>query len=728
MIIMKSSSRNKGFALITLVIAMTLIAVLGAGFVSMIGSKQQGFTFMLNGHRANMIARAGVEWAIRYASEGTDASGFSILSSYPTLMFSKNFGEGSFRTSYNDDTDVLTVDGTYQGITKTIRLSNFYQYVTIGDVTSQLDAVSFKPVESQAGRSITVTPTGVIRLGQGVSNTSGAVWYGGNSAAGNCVNGACDFGSGFRAYFVFQYAPGSRGDGFTFAITNGAYNNANSVGGDSQMGELMAYGGDSRLYSGGYIGSFVDGAGNGLRPPKFAVEFDIYSNTGCPADSCGANNRCDPSNEHLAYVFWGDDIRIGCKDDYTRWMSSFSFPANTVVYGTTGGGTTYRYRLMNDLKTGTTQPTWPAGKGSTVTESGVQWQECSWRASTSYNWGEVVAPTTANGYFFRASQAGWTSPGWVGEPNWTNCVDSGDVCTDGSAKWQNAYFYSFPGFPALSVNYATNCRTYDDNKHAAGTGADAGNSESRTGPTNATSGSSYYTSPTNPTTWLADTASSTTVNTTYAYRMEVVRNSAAGTYRIKSWIAACDPIWKAFAAYAINDQARPTVNNGYYYVATSAGTSGATEPIWLPSGTVTDGTVTWVPIRIPPVWNASTAYAIDGQVRPTVNNGNYYTARTAGTSAAAEPNWSLPNPDGTVTDGTVTWVPTAMPVCNQYTYGTLGDVRYDYTAASPTLDRTITLDATYNDAFNKFLFGWTTASGGATQKADIWKFRMTFKP
>jgi len=44
---MKASNNNKGFALITLVIAMTLIAVLGASFVSMIGSKQQGFTFIL---------------------------------------------------------------------------------------------------------------------------------------------------------------------------------------------------------------------------------------------------------------------------------------------------------------------------------------------------------------------------------------------------------------------------------------------------------------------------------------------------------------------------------------------------------------------------------------------------------------------------------------------------------------------------------------------------------
>jgi type II secretory pathway pseudopilin PulG len=711
-IIMKSSS-NKGFALITLVIAMTLIALIGAGFVSMVSKKQEGFTYLLKRQKANMAARAGIEWAIRFASDGGDVADVE-----------KNLGEeSSFETSYDPFRDRLTVDGTYQGDTDhpaRITLSNFQQYLKIGDVT-QLDAASFKPVESQAGQSITVGPTGVISIGKiGVQNTSGAVWYGGNSVAGNCVNGVCDFGSGFRAYFVFQYAPGSQGDGFTFAITNGTNNTANSIGGDSSMGELMAYGGDSRSYSSGYINSFVDGLGNGLRPPKFAVEFDIWPNTGCPAN-CGSG-RCDPENEHMAYVFWGDDNRTNCQDQnkYTRWISSFSFLANTIVYGTTG----YLYRSLNNITTGTIEPTWPSVQG-TVTESGVQWKECSWRASINYSYGEVIAPTSSNGYFFRESRPGpWSwMTGWS-EPTWTNCVDSGDECSEnwpGTARWQNAAYY---GFPALSVNYATNSRTYDDDKHTAGTGGNAGNSTSGTGPTNATSSDSYYASPANPAAWLADRGNSSTVNPTYAYRMEVVRNSATRTYRIKSWIAACDLTWKASTVYEKYDQVRPT--NGYDYAATSDGTkkSGTTEPTWPlpPGGTVTDGEVTWVLID---TWKASTPYTTDKVVKPTVNNGYYYVAASAGTSGTTEPTWPA---SGTVTDGTVTWTPIPMTICNEWTNGMFGNVRSDYTAVSPTLDRTITLDTTYNTAFSKFLFGWTTASGGATQKADVWKFRLTFKP
>ncbi|OPY00925.1 MAG: hypothetical protein A4E60_02019 [Syntrophorhabdus sp. PtaB.Bin047] len=708
--------------LVILVIAMTVIAVLGAAFVSMVGSKQQGFTLLRNGHRATMIARAGLEWAIRFASEGHNVKD-TTMDFVPGTP-----NEGSFTTNYDEATDILTVEGTYQGTTQRIDLSNFRRYLKIGDVSFALSMDSFKRVESKTGQSIAVDKTaGIIHLGLQTQNTAGAVWYGGDSTAGKCVNGVCDFGSGFRAYFVFQYAPGSTGDGFTFAITSGKDNNntASSIGGDSEMGELMAYGGDSRSYSGGYITSFVDGAGKGLRPPKFAVEFDIYPNTTGCTDSC--SGRCDPAIEqHMAYVFWGDDNRIGCKDAYTRWMSSFSFLANTVVYGTTGGNT-YLYRSLGDLTTGTTEPSWPSIKGQTVAESGVQWKECSWRASTDYTWWvDVVAPsasyisTAANGFFFFESIFGTRQTG-SSEPAWTNCVNYMAECTDNNAKWQNAFFYGVP-----RVNYATNSRTYDDNRHTAGTGTNAGNSATNAGPTNTKSSDSYYTSSANPTTWLADTATSSTVNRTYAYRMEVVRNSTTGTYQIKSWIETCDPPWSASTAYAINDLIRPTVSNEYYnkcyYLASNTGTSGTTQPAWSETGTVTDGTVTWKPVC---TWKASREYAVDALIRPTASNGYFYTARTAGTSGATEPTW----PDkGRVTDGTVTWLPYQVGICNKYTNGALGYVQSDYTTQSPTLDRTITLDSTYNTAFDKFLFGWTTASGGATQRADVWKFRLTFKP
>jgi hypothetical protein len=616
-------TNNRGISIVVLIVIILAVGFLGAGIVGFIGAKQKSYPFVVNSFRALQIANAGVEAAITCTNDGT-----CTIPSSPNPCLLITFPAGSASSFCLLLTgDVLTSTGTFNNVSRVVTLANFTTYATSGggeggsDINFSADMASFLPMESQSGQAIVINPAaGTISLGQGVTETFGAVWYSGNNAAGDCINGSCNFGTGFRAYFVFQFATGSTGDGFTFAVINGNNNTASSVGGDTRMGELMAYGGDSRLYDSGYINAFSGGTGNGIQPPKFAVEFDIFRNTGCPADPCGAGSRCDPSNQHMAYVFWGNDNRINCQDTYTRWLSSFSFLTNTVVYGTTGGNT-YLYRSTNDLTSGTTQPAWPSGQGGTVTESGVQWKECSWRASTDYGQGEVVAPSTsyintsANGFFFREYRSGNNRTTGSSEPNWTNCVDSGDTCPptgrDGAAEWRNAAYY---GSPSMLLNYVTNSRTYDDNKHTAGTGTNAGNSSTGAGPTNTTSSNSYYTSPTSPATWLANTGNPSTVNPKYAYRMEVRRTYASGSYEIKSWIKTC-------------------------------------------------------------------------------------------------------------TDGTEN--------CDMYTNGIFGNVGSDYNpspADDPALNRLITLDETYNTAFNKFLFGWTVATGAATQIADVRKFRMKFKP
>lgn len=132
---MRMLNNNKGSLIVILVIAMTLIAVLGASFVSIVSTKQEGFTLLLNAQKANMVARGGVEWAIRFASYGEDTNNNSIFFSNPTLTFTKNIvygvpAEGAFSTNYDYGTGILTVNGTYQGVTETITLSNFRQYLS----------------------------------------------------------------------------------------------------------------------------------------------------------------------------------------------------------------------------------------------------------------------------------------------------------------------------------------------------------------------------------------------------------------------------------------------------------------------------------------------------------------------------------------------------------------------------------------------------------------------
>lgn len=53
--------------------------------------------------------------------------------------------------------------------------------------------------------------------------------------------------------------------------------------------------------------------------------------------------------------------------------------------------------------------------------------------------------------------------------------------------------------------------------------------------------------------------------------------------------------WQASKAYILNHAVIPTIYNGYAYVVTTAGTSGATEPVWPTTlgNTVSDGSIVW---------------------------------------------------------------------------------------------------------------------------------------
>jgi outer membrane protein assembly factor BamB len=153
----------------------------------------------------------------------------------------------------------------------------------------------------------------------------GAVWFRDTRSIGGirdfCNTGGCLFNNGFRAFFIFNFT-GTNGDGFTFSAINRSNNDIGSVGGDIELSELLAYAGDSRLISAPTLPSdFKDGrSGEGLNPPKFAVEFDGFKNNQFTSICQDANNpnigtRNDPdffgaNRDAVQYVFWGRDSSI----------------------------------------------------------------------------------------------------------------------------------------------------------------------------------------------------------------------------------------------------------------------------------------------------------------------------------------------------------------------------------------------------------------------------------
>jgi hypothetical protein len=66
--------------------------------------------------------------------------------------------------------------------------------------------------------------------------------------------------------------------------------------------------------------------------------------------------------------------------------------------------------------------------------------------------------------------------------------------------------------------------------------------------------------------------------------------------------------------------------------------------------------ITLTPVEILPAWTASTAYTVGETVEPTVDNGFRYACSTAGTSDTTEPaSWPTSGIGSTVVDGTVIW-------------------------------------------------------------------------
>ena len=138
MVIMKTLSNNKGVALIILIISMTLISLLGAGMVSFMGAKQKSYPFQVNSYRALNISNAGVEYAIRFASDASlaDSNNFFLNpTATKTFPTSGTFGGGTFNITYNYNRtnlnqDYIDVVSNYSGINRTVRLRTFRRYVS----------------------------------------------------------------------------------------------------------------------------------------------------------------------------------------------------------------------------------------------------------------------------------------------------------------------------------------------------------------------------------------------------------------------------------------------------------------------------------------------------------------------------------------------------------------------------------------------------------------------
>ncbi len=187
-------------------------------------------------------------------------------------------------------------------------------------------------VESDPGKNpiVMLAENKGISLGAGELYAFGAIWFKGTKKGVNlnCVDGECEFGQGVRVFYSTQFLT-QEADGFVFGLINGDQNTYNSIGGDSSMGELLAWAGDSRVYAGengkwhANVLKWVDATRNGIVAPKFGVEFDTYVNSGntCVCwrmnDNVYSSRLDKASSKHIGYVFWGNDLESGCANGFS---------------------------------------------------------------------------------------------------------------------------------------------------------------------------------------------------------------------------------------------------------------------------------------------------------------------------------------------------------------------------------------------------------------------------
>lgn len=172
--------------------------------------------------------------------------------------------------------------------------------------------------EDISGTGVVVNSDNTITLGfpdgsEARGDTYGCIWYAGS--LGNCANGDCEFGDGFKAFFTFNASTvgdsNFLADGFTFSVISAASNSLSSCGGyGSTLGYSSTSGAGSNADAGEY--PFVN-------PPKIAVEFDFHT----------SSQFHDPpfNDDHLGILYWGDDGTSMLPDSWGSWKTDEDYDA-----------------------------------------------------------------------------------------------------------------------------------------------------------------------------------------------------------------------------------------------------------------------------------------------------------------------------------------------------------------------------------------------------------------
>jgi hypothetical protein len=361
------TASQAGYSLVWVVAAITIIASLTAGVLSVSTTSKKNEMMLTFDTQARMLAESGINYASGYAGE-------------------VNVGYHSGRTMEQDlDGMVITTDlGTNQKITLDVKQNspNIYDYtvkstgtVNVGTpyeanyqvtnvINSPVDSgiyiVQSKPGTADASpTSVSVNASALTNYTAGISFDPRFAGAPNNSVtSANFNNGIGSLLNGIRVYFTYAITSGSAADGFVFAIKNGTWNTPHDAGGplaSVSHGSFLGYSGPGYPYWGN---------GKGIRPPKIGIEFDIYTNSG--HTGVGDDGRNDPDNHHIANIFWGTTwsiTNVATTAPTNTYTTSSSYAYDDNVHNLGGANDKTDYKPFNPPPSPTSRWSDPGGSG-----------------------------------------------------------------------------------------------------------------------------------------------------------------------------------------------------------------------------------------------------------------------------------------------------------------------------------------------------------------------------
>jgi hypothetical protein len=355
--------KQKGFALITLILAMVLMTALGAGVYTLTTSSTLGELLTGKDYNAYQLAKSGSRYAA-YILAVEDPT-----STYTGGTYNMPDANHSFTISITTDGSgkkIITSRGNVNPNTflaASRQLPTYALTLASGPTYSISFANDFpgftSPVVSDLAHPgiVANTDTKTLTLGTNDTNLTGnyaSLWYTGNNTTVGCVDGECPFGLGIRVFFNFTFShldystnSTNSADGFTFAIRSAITNTLRDITGGASSANMW----DGELL--GYAGPDKTTDSYGLKPPKMALEFDTYPNTAAPNNDtinnapCTSYSRKDPMGftsrhldwttfrNHAALMFWGSNATGTCTVNGQSYPSQ-SFDDNVHGAGSSG--------------------------------------------------------------------------------------------------------------------------------------------------------------------------------------------------------------------------------------------------------------------------------------------------------------------------------------------------------------------------------------------------------